>query len=205
MRQSFDGVFMELVSLLILFLVVVAAFVASKFTHSGNPYPFKQKVALFTQVETAFLSLLEKAVGDEYKIVSRVRLVDVLDFQPGTDQKSKRAALAKAQHKQLDYVLLDKSSLQIVAAVDLVNNATKNGHKAKKDWFVNGALETAGVPLIRIKVKTGYKPQEVRQAILFKLGKPVNKKPPIRRATPRPAPVLSPSQIKSQSTALAQV
>ncbi|WP_372766982.1 DUF2726 domain-containing protein [Pseudoalteromonas sp.] len=196
---------MELVSLLILVLVVVAAFIASKFTHSGNPYPFTQKKSLFTQVETAFLNLLEKAIGSDYKIVSRVRLIDILDFQPGTDDKSRRSALAKAQNKQLDYVLLDKESLKIVAAIDLVNNASKNGHKAKKDWFVNGALESAGIPLIRIKVKSGYKAQEVRQAILFKLGKQVNNSKPIRKSTIKSTPVLSPSQVKSQSTALAQV
>ena len=96
---------MELVSLLILVLVVVAAFVASKFTHSGNPYPFTQKKSLFTQIETAFLNLLEKAIGSDYKIVSRVKLIDILEFQPGTDEKSRRSALAKAQNKQLDYVL----------------------------------------------------------------------------------------------------
>ena len=49
---------MELVSLLILVLVVVAALIASKFTHSGDPYPFTQKKALFTQVETAFLNFV---------------------------------------------------------------------------------------------------------------------------------------------------
>jgi hypothetical protein len=49
---------MELVSLLILVLVVVAAVIASKYTHSGNPYPFTQKKALFTQVETAFFKLI---------------------------------------------------------------------------------------------------------------------------------------------------
>ena len=196
---------MELVSLLILVLVAVATFIASKFTHSGNPYPFTQKKALFTQVESAFLSLLEKAVGNDFKIVSRVKLVDILDFQPGIDSKSRRSALAKAQAKQLDYVLLDKTSLKIVGAIDLVNNASKNGHKAKKDWFVNGALESAGIPLIRIKVKAGYKPQEVRQAILFKLGKPVDTRKPIRKSTIKNTPALSPSQIKSQSTALAQV
>lgn len=196
---------MELVSLLILVLVVVAAVIASKYTHSGNPYPFTQKKALFTQVETAFLNLLETAVGSEYKIVSRVRLVDILDFQPGIDEKSRRSALIKAQHKQLDFVLLDKSSLKIVAAIDLVNNASKNGHKASKDWFVNGSLESAGIPLIRMKVKSGYKAAEVRQAILFKLGKPLTNSKTMRKETKNTTPVLSASQIKSQSTVLAQV
>lgn len=198
---------MEFVLFLILALVVITALFATKLTDThGNPYPFNQKKVLFTQVETAFLSLLEKAVGDDYKVVSRVKLTDVIEFKPGVNGKAKRAALNKAQNKQLDFVLLDKNTLNIVAAVDLVNNATKSGHKASKDWFVSGALETAGVPHIRMKVKTGYKPSEVRQAIMFKLGKKVPAKPTIRTRKPqRESIALSPSQIKTQSTALAQV
>ncbi len=197
---------MEYVLLLILALVVITTLVLSKFTDAhGNPYPFNHKKALFTQVETAFLGLLEKAVGDNYKVVSRVRLIDVIEFKPGLNKKAKRAAMTKAQNKQLDFVLLDKKSLSIVAAVDLVNNASKNGHKASKDWFVNGALEAAGIPHIRMKVKAGYKPSEVRQAIMFKLGKSQSR-PVFRAKTPkRDSLALSPSQVKGQSTALAQI
>jgi len=130
----------------------------------------------------------------------------VIDCKQGLSVKSKRAAMAKAKNKQLDFVLVDKEKMTIVAAVDLVNNANKDGHKAQRDWFVNGALEAAGIPHIRMKVKAGYRPSEVRDAIMFKLGKPAASKPsrPTRARVHKPA-VLSPSQAKAQSTALAEI
>ncbi len=196
---------MEFVLLSILILVVIAAFVTSKLSDNGNPYPFTRKSTIYTQVETGFLGLLEKSVGDEYKIVSRVKLVDVIDFKSGISKKSKRVALTKAKNKQLDYVLLDKTTLNIVAAVDLVNNNNKSGHNAQKDWFVSGALESAGIPHIRMKVKTGYNPRDVRQAILFKLGKLKPNKPIVKAKTFIKPAIMSPSQVKNQSTAMVQV
>ena len=83
--------------------------------------------------------------------------------------------------------------MTIVAAVDLINNANKDGHKAQRDWFVNGALEAAGIPHIRMKVKAGYRPSEVRDAIMFKLGKPAASKPsrPTRARVHKPAVLFS--------------
>ncbi|TMP87829.1 hypothetical protein CWC05_05915 [Pseudoalteromonas ruthenica] len=192
---------MEFALLSILVLVVVASVVASKFTDNNeNPYPFVRKKEIYTQVESAFLSLLERAVGDNYRIVSRVKLADVIDCKAGLSSKSRRIAMTKTKNKQLDYVLLDKQKMTIVAAVDLVNNANKDGHKAQRDWFVSGALETAGIPHIRMKVKSGYRVEDVRNAILFKIGKPeaATKRKPTRTPT-RPA-VLSPSQAKAQTS-----
>ena len=197
---------MEFALLSILVLVVVASVVASKFTDDGgNPYPFTRKTSIFTQVESSFLNLLERAVGDQYKIVSRVKLIDIIDCKKGLSVKAKRTAIAKAKNKQLDYILIDKEKMTIVAAVDLVNNANKDGHKAQRDWFVNGALEAAGIPHIRMKVKSGYRPSEVRDAIMFKLGKPAAASTrPSRNRITKPA-VLSPSQAKAHSTALAEI
>ncbi|MBQ4834678.1 DUF2726 domain-containing protein [Pseudoalteromonas sp. MMG010] len=197
---------MELALLSILVLVVGASIVASKFNDDGgNPYPFVRKQSVFTQVESVFLGLLERAVGDQYKIVSRVKLVDIIDCKQGLPTKTKRAALTKAKNKQLDFVLIDKEKMTIVAAVDLVNNTNKSGHKAQRDWFVNGALEAAGIPHIRMKVKSGYQPSEVRDAIMFKLGKPAPAPiRPTRHRSAKPA-VLSPSQAKAQTTLVAEI
>ncbi len=197
---------MEYALLSILLLVIAASLIASRFSDGNeNPYPFARKKELYTQVETAFLGLLERAVGDNYRIVSRVKLTDIIECKQGLSGKSRRIAMTKAKNKQLDFVLLDKEKMTIVAAVDLVNNANRDGHKAQRDWFVSGALETAGIPHIRMKVKSGYQTAQVREAILFKIGKPQPK--PMHVTRPRvirPA-VLSPSQVKAQSTQLAEI
>ncbi|MCO7188782.1 hypothetical protein CWB99_03955 [Pseudoalteromonas rubra] len=196
---------MELTLLSILALVVIASIVISKYTDTGgNPYPFNRKDSVFTTVEASFLQLLERSVGDKFKVVSRVKLIEIIECKPGLSKKARRSAITKAQNKQLDYVLVDKETLNIVAAVDLVNNANKNGHKAQKDWFVSGALESAGIPHIRMKVKSGYKSAEVRAAILFKLGKKPEPQSKPRNRNYKPA-VLSPSQAKAAATQLAEI
>ena len=94
--------------------------------------------------------------------------------------------------------------MRIIAAVDLVHHA-KGGHKSKQDWFINGALEAAGIPHIRIKVKAGYKVEEIRNGILYKIGKKERTNPPepiIKGNIPRrPVGALSASQIKAQISA----
>lgn len=195
---------MEWALLLLVFLIITVALVASHFMDNSNPYPFKKKQQLLTSVERGFLALLEKAVGNEFKIVNRVRLNDVIELKDTVAGKAKRAALLKTSSKYIDFVLCDPTNMRIIAAVDLVNHG-KGGHKSKQDWFINGALEAAGIPHIRIKVKAGYKIDEIRNGILYKIGKKERSNPPepiIKGNIPRrPVSALSASQIKAQLAA----
>ncbi|WP_199609491.1 DUF2726 domain-containing protein [Flocculibacter collagenilyticus] len=190
---------MELILLLLVVLVVVVAVISSRFMDNNNPYPFTKKPTLFTQVERSFLTLMERAVGNEYKIMNRVKLTDIVIVKPGVASRAKRAAMLAATSKTIDYVLVDKDTLSIVAAVDLVNNQRPSGHKAKRDWFVTGALESAGIPHVRIKVKPGYKAKDIRDCIDFKIGKKARLTPRIKGNIPRqPVAALSLSQVKAQ-------
>lgn len=188
-----------LVSLVV--LIITIALVASHFIDTNNPYPFKKKSQLYTSVERGFLALLDRAVGNDFRIVNRVKLIDLIETKDTVKGRAKRSAVLKASNKYIDYVLCDPTNYRVVAAVDLVNQ-TLGGHKAKQDWFVNGALEAAGIPHIRIKVKSGYKVEEIRNGILYKIGKKERTHPPepiIKGNIPRrPVGALSASQIKAQ-------
>ena len=195
---------MEWALVLILGLIAAVTVVASHLMDNSNPYPFKKKQQLLTSVERGFLALLEKSVGNEYKIINRVKLNDIIDLKESVTGKARRAALLKTSNKYIDYVLCDPNNLRIIAAVDLVHH-TQGGHKSKQDWFINGALEAAGIPHIRIKVKAGYKVEEIRNGILYKIGKKERSNPPepiIKGNIPRrPVGALSASQIKAQISA----
>lgn len=205
---------MEFIIVLLVLLAAIAAFVVNRFIHHGNPFPFSKRGQLFTQVERSFLQLLEKAVGDKYKIINRVKLADILELHNNTDAKTRRSALLKLNAKYLDYVLCDSNDMSIIAVVDLVNNSNKEGHKAIPDWFVSGALEASGIPYIRMKIKAGYSVADIQQGLASKLGKlPVIAEPMIKgtmkKGPTRPVrpltPVLSPNQLKARSTALVQI
>ncbi|WP_166838857.1 DUF2726 domain-containing protein [Rheinheimera pleomorphica] len=212
---------MEFVLLLILLLVIVVAMVASRFIDSGNPFPLQKKTTLFSPVERSFMQLLEKAVDKEYKILNRVKLADVMELKAGISDKARASTMQKLNAKYLDFVLCDPTDFSVVAVLDLVNNTSKDGHKAVPDWFVNGALDAAGVPYLRMKIKAGYTAADIQAAIAARLGKVVAKPEPmfkglvkkgptrpVRSLKPAtssnalPVPALSHSQIKAQQTAL---
>jgi len=220
---------MEFIMLLLVLLVVVIALVASRFIDNSNPFQVQRKASLFSPVERSFLGLLEKAVQNEYRIINRVKLADVLDVRDPASEKSRRSILLKLNAKYLDYVLCEPETMKVIAVLDLVNTHNKEGHKAVPDWFVSGALETAGVPYLRIGIKAGYTVSELQATLAMKLGKPAPKVEPllkglVKKGPTRPirslrptvaannplpgkllAPALSQSQIKAQSTALIQV
>lgn len=192
---------MEWVLVLLVGLILTIALVASHFIDTNNPYPFKKKTQLFTNIERGFLALLDKAVGNDYRIVNRVRLQDIIETKESVKGRAKRSAMIKASSKVIDYVLCDPQTYRIIAAVDLVNQSN-GGHKSKQDWFVTGALEAAGIPHIRIKVKAGYKVDEIRNGILYKIGKKERAFPPepiFKGNIPRrPVGALSAGQVKAQ-------
>lgn len=199
---------MEIILVLMLGFIVTVALLANRFIDNSNPYPFSKKQSMYSTAERSFYQMIEKAVGDDYKILARVKLTDILEPKANANGKNKRAALLKASAKTVDFVLCDKKTMGVVGVVNLVNNAGQNGHRAKSDWFINGALEAAGVPHIRIKIKTGYKVDEIRHCILYKLGKVKSPKPaePIIRGTMGNSPLahLKHSGLRTPSTTMAQ-
>jgi len=198
---------MEYILVLILVLVVIVALMGSRYIDNSNPYPFSKKQSIYSTTERSFYKMLEAAVGTEYKILTRVKLTDIIEPRESTAAKTRRSALLKANAKSVDFVLCDKKTMAVSGVVDLVNNGNKDGHRAKTDWFVNGALEAAGIPHIRIKIKTGYKTEDIRNCIMFKLGKikSVKKPEPIIRGTMGDSPFahLKSSGLRNQELASA--
>ena len=128
---------MELAIILMMILIVVAIG-AVKLNEPNLTFPFKKKQNLFTPVERSFLALIDEAVGNQFRVMCRVKLSDVVATRD----------------------------------IDLVH-ATQNGkdgYKRQRDWFVSGALDAARIPHVRIKVRSGYTANDIRQCIDAKLA-----------------------------------
>jgi len=166
---------MELLIVLIILLIAVTI-MAIKLNDGGLAFPFKKRTTLFTQVERQFMELLELSVGHQYRVICRVRLTDILDVRQNTAKRTIRTAIQRASGRHLDFVLCSKQDMTPIVAVDLVHHKGE-GYKTQRDWFVAGALDAARIPHLRIKVKSGYKPQDIRACIDAKLA-PVRFKEP---------------------------
>lgn len=159
---------MELAIILMMLLIVVALG-AIKLSDGGVAFPFRRKPQLFTPVEHSFLNLIEQAMGREFRIICRVRLNDLVSVRNTTSKKTASQAVSRASSRQLDFVLVDKNDMSPVLAIDLVHSQGKEGYKSQKDWFVTGALDAAGLPHARIKVKSGYSVDDIRECLENKL------------------------------------
>ncbi|PKG99835.1 DUF2726 domain-containing protein [Paraglaciecola sp. MB-3u-78] len=162
---------MELAIVLMMLLIIVAVG-AMKLYEPGLAFPFKKKGNLFTPVERTFLGLIEEAVGNEFRILCRVKMSDILTIHQNVDKKTSKNAASRAGSKRLDFVLCSKEDMSPIIAIDLVHNNGKDGYKSQRDFYVSGALDAAHIPHVRIKVRSGYKAQDIRECIQAKLPKP---------------------------------
>ncbi|MEO9944451.1 DUF2726 domain-containing protein [Paraglaciecola sp.] len=161
---------MELGIILMMLLIIVAV-AAMKLNEPGIAFPFQKKGNLFTPVERTFLSLIDEAVGNEYRILCRVKMSDILSVRQSTNRKTSVSATTRASSKHLDFVLCSKSDMSPVMAIDLVHLKGKEGYKSQRDFFVSGALDAAHIPHVRIKVRAGYTAANIRDCIYTKLPK----------------------------------
>lgn len=157
------------IAIILMTLLIVVSIVAIKFNKESVEFPFSVKRQMFTAAERQFLNLIEHAVAGEFRVISRVRLSDLLSLRKDSNGKIAKSALVRAGTKQLDFVLCNKDDMTPVMAIDLVYGSGKNGHNTQRDFFVNGALETASIPHVRIKAKAGYTIAEIQECIESKL------------------------------------
>lgn len=157
------------IALILMGLLICISVIAIKFNIDRIDFPFTSKSQLFTAAERQFLQLIEHAVQDEFRVLCRVRLSELLSLKQNTDSKLAKSAFLKANSKTIDFVLCNKDDLTPVMAIDLVYGTGVNGHNVQRDFFVNGALETVSIPHVRIKAKAGYKLSDIKECIEAKL------------------------------------
>ncbi|EKE85279.1 DUF2726 domain-containing protein [Idiomarina xiamenensis] len=176
---------MELLLILFILVLIGVAVMASRLSETYTPFPYKRKnLTLCSAAEGQFLTLLEKAVGDDYRIFSKVRLSDVVTIRTGLSRTAAKDANQKASQRVIDFVLCDKQDMTIKAAIELEPVATQT-KQAQRNWFLKNALAAAGLPFLRFKAQPGYRVADLRDYINGKIMQAEH----IRAAVPRPKKV----------------
>nr|WP_242024846.1 DUF2726 domain-containing protein [Leptolyngbya sp. FACHB-60] len=163
---------------------------------AAQAYHYSCQKCLFTQAETTFYHALQKATQSQYLVFGKVRVADVL--KPQTDNRGDwQRAFNKISAKHFDFVLCDPASLKVLAAVELDDSSHQRVDRVKRDDFLNQAVKSAGLPLIRFPVQTAYDREDMQHHIAQTLGRPQSEtKPEIKpkaklvepSAKPKPKP-----------------
>lgn len=132
------------------------------------PIDYHRRDYLFTAAERSFFGVLERAVDGKYRIFAKVRLADLLWIPKGTG--AYRSLHNRIQSKHIDYVLCDPDRVRPELAIELDDASHERASRRTRDAFVDEALASAGLPLLRIRARRAYNVDEVQARIAAALG-----------------------------------
>ncbi|MBL9122033.1 MAG: DUF2726 domain-containing protein [Planctomycetaceae bacterium] len=124
--------------------------------------PYIKRGPLLSRGEMAFYRVLRKAIGRRFHIAFKVRLADLVTC-------SEQAWAAGFGHMiarhHIDFVLCDYRSMDVVAAIELDDRSHARNKRVSRDRFIDDALASAGIPLIRIRAAARYNATELCESI----------------------------------------
>lgn len=147
----------------IFFLLVLVASAIKKLGVKG--YGYRMRGPLFTPAERSFLTVLDQAVSEKYRVFGKVRVADILNPAKGMNRKNWQIAFNKISAKHFDYILCSKDNLSVIAAIELDDKSHQSARAKTRDALLEVACNTAGLPLVRFQAKSGYQVQSVRSQI----------------------------------------
>ena len=134
-----------------------------------NKYPYRRLDTLFTPAETNFYYALVKAIGNEYRIFGKVRVADVLTPKKRLSKSGWWKSFTRISSKHVDYILVNQK-MEFVCAIELDDSSHGRKERIKRDVFLDGAFEAAGMPLMRVPARRQYDVNEIRYNLKKSIG-----------------------------------
>ena len=142
-----------------LFLMIVVGFLGFIL----RPPPHKPSYAyrplnyLLTKAERSFYGVLLSVLPDDYQVMCKVRLADLI--KPSVPKNQFYAAFSRIAQKHIDFVIVRKTDLSVVAAIELNDSSHSQRNRVERDLFVRDAMKSASVPFLPFAARQSYSPR----------------------------------------------
>jgi len=163
-----EGVLSSVILIAVVLIVLALLFVGLKnrlpapSSASTPELKYESCGELFTPAERSFYGVLRQALDDSFIVFGKVRLGDVVQPVKGLGRSQSQTARNKINRKHLDFVICRADDLSLVAGVELDDNSHQRKDRGERDVFVEEAMKSAGIPLVRFAAKKGYELAEVK-------------------------------------------
>ena len=126
-------------------------------------FPYSKKHQFFNVEERRFYDALIEAVGPEFMVFSKCRVVDLLDV----DIHKHFRAFNRIKFLQVDFVVVRKGNGEVACAIELGDELSDRF--GKESLFLDEAFVAAGLPLVRFEVLPVYSVLEIQKALVLSL------------------------------------
>ena len=145
--------------------------VATQFDAQGKRlYSYDRIDFLFTKTELIFLDSLGAAIQGRYAIFGKVRISDIADPSKSYCGKLRMYATHRINQKHVDFVICQRDNLQIVGVVELDDSSHNQSNRIERDALVDHVMQSAGIPILHVRVSSGYNVQTLQSQLQQTLG-----------------------------------
>jgi hypothetical protein len=173
-------------------VLIVLVFVCRKFGFLNKPQgasptiaapvavaKYQKQPTLLSPAERSFFGVLQQTVSADYVVFAKIRLADIVRPASNLSRSAWFTAFNPTTGKHVDFVLCDRASVNVLAAIELDDSSHESFERGFRDYLVDSALKDAGIPMLRVQVQQSYSPAQLRQQIEALLPQREN-----RRTTP---------------------
>lgn len=125
-----------------------------------NAYPFHLRDDFLSPAEASFFQVLRSVTGQQVVAFAKVNLNDLFFAQTG-DPRRNRAASNRIDRKHVDFLLCDSTTLRPLLGIELDDRSHERPERKTRDELVDGVFSAAGLPLLRVPVRSGYSADEL--------------------------------------------
>jgi len=147
--------------IVVLVLAIVAAIARRLSSAATQSFPFAKRKYFFSAAERSFYEVLRRLVP-EHVVFAKVGLDELVYVtKKGSEWRSHQNRIDR---KHLDFVICD-TNLAPVVAIELDDSSHNEQRRRERDVFVDQVLAAAGIPIIRVAARSGYRLDELRQVL----------------------------------------
>lgn len=157
---------MDTLLFVVIVIIGIAIFlVLLKAKHGSRNYPYHLSKYLMSKAELSFYGVLVHVVGDSGIVFSKVRVADVIYPMKGLNRSEWQRAFNAISSKHFDFIVCDPANCSIKLAVELDDSSHGSSKAQRRDDLLNGACQSAGLPLLRIKAARSYVVAELKRQV----------------------------------------
>ena len=159
--------FMVLMVFVFIFIIAAGVILTKLKAMEGNnnsdeDIPVKMR-RLLSEAELNFYHVLKSILPDGREISCKCRLEDIMYVENCPKRESYRG---KIKSRHVDFVIYNSVNGFIDCAIELDDKSHSESEKQmKSDRLKDQVFQKIGIPLIRIKVKRFYRPEEIIKII----------------------------------------
>ena len=133
----------------------------------SGPLPYRLRDDFLSPAELAFYRVLSTVVGRKAAILTKVNLADVFFVARPNENAGFRNRIAR---KHVDFLVCDPRSMRPLVGVELDDRSHESTRRQERDRFVDQVFEVAGLPLVRVPLRSSYSAVELTALFAPHLG-----------------------------------